>query len=81
MRKVISFIASGYRKDKIWLRRTKAAKREYQVLLWVCVFVVYGLYMERIVVAGFDVVLTLAPSPTIPHPSSCPFSHLPHRLC
>uniref|UniRef100_A0A0G4HWH0 Midasin n=1 Tax=Chromera velia CCMP2878 TaxID=1169474 RepID=A0A0G4HWH0_9ALVE len=35
MRKVISFIASNFRKDKIWLRRTKASKREYQVL--VCV--------------------------------------------
>ena len=30
---MISFIASGYRKDKIWLRRTKPAKRNYRVLL------------------------------------------------
>lgn len=35
MRKVIPFIASGFRKDKIWLRRTKPAKREYKVLLLV----------------------------------------------
>jgi midasin (ATPase involved in ribosome maturation) len=33
MRKVISYIASGFRKDKIWLRRTKPAKRDYQVML------------------------------------------------
>ena len=30
MRKVIPYIASGYRKDKIWLRRTKPSKRQYQ---------------------------------------------------
>eukprot|EP01138_Halocafeteria_seosinensis_P012840 gb/GECG01013116.1/.p1 GENE.gb/GECG01013116.1/~~gb/GECG01013116.1/.p1 ORF type:complete len:2837 (+),score=464.98 gb/GECG01013116.1/:1-8511(+) len=33
MRKVIPFIASGYRKDKIWLRRTKPSDRTYQVML------------------------------------------------
>jgi midasin len=33
MRRVIPYIASGFRKDKIWLRRTKPAKRAYQVLL------------------------------------------------
>jgi len=33
MKRVISFIASGYRKDKIGLRRTKPAKRNYRVLL------------------------------------------------
>ncbi len=33
MRKVIPYIASGFRKDKIWLRRTKPAKRDYQVML------------------------------------------------
>jgi hypothetical protein len=33
MRKVITYIASQYRKDKIWMRRTKPAKRQYQVLL------------------------------------------------
>lgn len=32
MRRVIPYIASGFRKDKIWLRRTKPAKRDYQVL-------------------------------------------------
>lgn len=31
MRRVIPYIASGFRKDKIWLRRTKPAKRDYQV--------------------------------------------------
>ena len=31
MRKVIPFIASNYRKDKIWLRRTKPSKRDYNV--------------------------------------------------
>lgn len=36
MRRVIPYIASGFRKDKIWLRRTKPAKRDYQVMtkLW-----------------------------------------------
>jgi len=33
MRRVIPYIASGYRKDKIWLRRTKPSKRNYHVLL------------------------------------------------
>ena len=33
MRKVIPYIASQYRKDKIWLRRTKKSKRQYQILL------------------------------------------------
>ena len=33
MRKVIPYIASGFRKDKIWLRRTKPSKRKYQILL------------------------------------------------
>ncbi|CAF4369143.1 unnamed protein product, partial [Adineta steineri] len=31
--KLIPYIASSYRKDKIWLRRTKASKRNYQILL------------------------------------------------
>ena len=31
MRKIIPYIASGFRKDKIWLRRTKASSRDYQV--------------------------------------------------
>ncbi|XP_074663211.1 midasin-like [Tubulanus polymorphus] len=33
MRKVIPYIASQFRKDKIWLRRTKPSKRQYQILL------------------------------------------------
>ena len=33
MKRVIGFIASGYRKDKIWLRRTKPGKRDYRILL------------------------------------------------
>uniref|UniRef100_A0A8C8D189 Midasin n=1 Tax=Oncorhynchus tshawytscha TaxID=74940 RepID=A0A8C8D189_ONCTS len=33
MRKVIPYIASQFRKDKIWLRRTKPSKREYQICL------------------------------------------------
>ena len=31
MRKIIPYIASQFRKDKIWLRRSKPSKREYQV--------------------------------------------------
>lgn len=33
MRKLISYIASDYRKDKIWLRRTKPSKRTYNIIL------------------------------------------------
>ncbi|GAA0141094.1 hypothetical protein LIER_02318 [Lithospermum erythrorhizon] len=33
MKKVIPYIASHYRKDKIWLRRTRPNKRDYQVLI------------------------------------------------
>ena len=33
MRRVIPFIASNFRRDKIWLRRTKPSKREYQILV------------------------------------------------
>ncbi|KAL8000860.1 putative AAA+ ATPase domain, midasin, P-loop containing nucleoside triphosphate hydrolase [Plasmopara halstedii] len=33
MRKVIPYIASQFRKDKIWLRRTCPSKRQYQVML------------------------------------------------
>ena len=31
MRKVIAYIASQFRKDSIWLRRTEPNKREYQI--------------------------------------------------
>lgn len=30
MKRVIAYIASHFRKDKIWLRRTRADKRKYQ---------------------------------------------------
>lgn len=33
MKRIIGYIASGYRKDKIWLRRSKPWKRDYRVLL------------------------------------------------
>ncbi|KNC81071.1 hypothetical protein SARC_06594 [Sphaeroforma arctica JP610] len=33
LKRVIPYIASHFKKDKIWLRRTRPAKREYQVLL------------------------------------------------
>ncbi|KAK9820997.1 hypothetical protein WJX81_006213, partial [Elliptochloris bilobata] len=33
MRKVIAYIASHFRKDKIWLRRTRPDQRTYQVVL------------------------------------------------
>ncbi|KAJ1361786.1 hypothetical protein KIN20_021127 [Parelaphostrongylus tenuis] len=33
MRRLIPYIASEYRKDRIWMRRTKEAQREYQVLI------------------------------------------------
>jgi midasin len=31
MKKIIPYIASDFRKDKIWLRRTKPSTRKYQV--------------------------------------------------
>uniref|UniRef100_F1KPX6 Midasin n=1 Tax=Ascaris suum TaxID=6253 RepID=F1KPX6_ASCSU len=33
MRRLIAYIASDYRKDRIWLRRTKKAQRNYQILI------------------------------------------------
>jgi midasin len=33
MKKIIPYIASEYTKDKIWLRRTKPSRREYQILI------------------------------------------------
>ncbi|XP_059643593.1 midasin [Cornus florida] len=33
MKKVIDYIASLYRKDKIWLRRTRPNKRDYQIVI------------------------------------------------
>lgn len=33
MRKIIPYIASQFRKDKIWMRRTKPSKRDYQIVL------------------------------------------------
>ncbi|KAM7253719.1 hypothetical protein ACFE04_031401 [Oxalis oulophora] len=33
MKRVIPYIASQYRKDKIWLRRTRPNKRDYQVVI------------------------------------------------
>jgi len=33
MKKIIPYIASEYTKDKIWLRRTRPSRREYQVFL------------------------------------------------
>eukprot|EP00096_Caligus_rogercresseyi_P012592 TRINITY_DN5324_c0_g1_i1.p2 TRINITY_DN5324_c0_g1~~TRINITY_DN5324_c0_g1_i1.p2 ORF type:complete len:760 (-),score=302.92 TRINITY_DN5324_c0_g1_i1:3921-6047(-) len=32
MRKIIPYIASHFRKDKIWLKRTKVSKRDYHIL-------------------------------------------------
>lgn len=33
MRRLIPYIASDYRKDRIWMRRTKRSQRDYQVLV------------------------------------------------
>ena len=33
MKKVIAYIASNFRRDKIWMRRTSPDKRDYQVML------------------------------------------------
>ena len=33
MRRIIPYIASDFKRDKIWLRRTKPSKRAYQVML------------------------------------------------
>ncbi|KAI9030532.1 hypothetical protein DFJ74DRAFT_473623 [Hyaloraphidium curvatum] len=33
MRKIIPYIASSFKKDKIWLRRTRPNKRQYQVMI------------------------------------------------
>ena len=33
MKKIIPYIASNYRKDKIWLRRADPSKRKFQIML------------------------------------------------
>ena len=33
MKKIVGYVASGYRKDKIWMRRRKPAKRDYKIVL------------------------------------------------
>ena len=33
LRKIIPFIASNYRKDRIWLRRTEPSQRNYLIML------------------------------------------------
>jgi midasin len=33
MRKVVAFIASNFRRDKIWLRRTRPSRRDYRILI------------------------------------------------
>lgn len=33
MRKIIEYVASDFRKDRVWLRRTKADKRSYDVMI------------------------------------------------
>ncbi|KAG0149859.1 hypothetical protein CROQUDRAFT_39244 [Cronartium quercuum f. sp. fusiforme G11] len=33
MRKLVPYLASDYTKDRIWLRRTKPAQRDYQILI------------------------------------------------
>ncbi|CAG8555969.1 630_t:CDS:2, partial [Paraglomus occultum] len=33
MKRIIPYIASDFKKDKIWLRRTKCSKRQYQVMI------------------------------------------------
>jgi len=33
MKRIITYIASEFRKDKIWLRRTKPSKRQYQIMI------------------------------------------------
>lgn len=33
MKRIISYIASDFRKDKIWLKRTKPSKRQYQIMI------------------------------------------------
>ena len=33
MRRIIPYIASNFQNDRIWLRRSRPSKREYQILL------------------------------------------------
>ncbi len=33
IRRLIPYVASDFRKNKIWLRRTKKAQRSYQVMI------------------------------------------------
>jgi midasin len=47
LKKIIPFIASGFKKDKIWMRRTLAIKRNYQVPSEFCSANVAGFIMHR----------------------------------
>ena len=33
LKKIIPFIASNFRKDKIWLRRTEPSERNYYIMI------------------------------------------------
>ncbi|XP_063233945.1 LOW QUALITY PROTEIN: midasin-like [Bacillus rossius redtenbacheri] len=89
MRKVIPYIASGFRKDKIWLRRTKLSKREYQILLAIddsqsmrdnrskeLAFESLALVSQALVLleAGRLGVVSFGEEPVLLHPLSEPFT-------
>ena len=33
MRKVVAYVASNFRKDKIWMRRNQPNQRQYQIMI------------------------------------------------
>lgn len=33
MRRIVPYIASGFRNDRIWLRRVKPSRRDYEILI------------------------------------------------
>ncbi|CAL4138118.1 unnamed protein product, partial [Meganyctiphanes norvegica] len=89
MRKVIPYIASQFRKDKIWLRRTMPNKRTYQILLAVddsesmAVMQARGLACESVALvtkaltlleAGQVGVVSFGETTQILHPMDQPFS-------
>lgn len=58
MKKVVAYVASDFRKDKIWLRRTKARDRDYHVML--AVDNSASMVKNRCVQVAFEAIAVLA---------------------
>jgi len=57
MRRLIPYIASDYRKDRIWMRRTKRERRNYEI----CIAVDDSASMRDVFTTEVCVILTSTP--------------------